>query len=33
MTFAVGDRIVHPLHGAGVIDSIENQRVCGVELS
>ncbi|HIW16276.1 MAG TPA: CarD family transcriptional regulator [Firmicutes bacterium] len=33
MTFAVGDRIVHPLHGAGVIDSIENQRVCGVERS
>ena len=33
MTFADGDRIVHPLHGAGVIDSIENQRVCGVERS
>ena len=33
MTFAVGDRIVHPLHGAGVIDSIENQRVCCVERS
>ena len=24
---------MHPLHGAGVIDSIENQRVCGVERS
>ena len=33
MTFADGDRIVHPLHVDGVIDSIENQRVCGVERS
>ncbi len=33
MTFAVGDRIVHPLHGAGVIDSIETQRISGVERS
>ena len=33
MTFAAGDRIVHPLPGAGVTDSIENQRVCGVERS
>ncbi|MGI6029413.1 MAG: CarD family transcriptional regulator [Candidatus Heteroscillospira sp.] len=31
MVFKVGDRIVHPLHGAGVIDSIETQRIGGVE--
>ncbi len=29
MTFQVGDRIVHPMHGAGVIDSIEQQKVGG----
>ncbi len=28
--FKVGDRIVHPLHGAGVIDSIEEKRISGV---
>lgn len=31
MAFAVGDRIAHPLHGAGVIDSIETQRSGGVD--
>lgn len=31
MTFTVGDRIVHPMHGAGVIDSIETCRTDGVE--
>ena len=29
MTFRVGDRIAHPMHGAGVIDSIETRRVNG----
>ena len=28
--FSIGDRIVHPLHGAGVIDSIEEKRISGV---
>ena len=28
--FHVGDKIVHPMHGAGVIESIETQRVNGV---
>lgn len=28
--FHVGDKIVHPMHGAGVIESIESQRVNGV---
>lgn len=28
--FHVGDKIVHPMHGAGVIDSIVTQRVNGV---
>ena len=31
MAFAVGDRVVHPLHGAGVIDSIETQCAGGVQ--
>lgn len=31
MAFAVGDYIAHPLHGAGVIDSIETQCHGGVE--
>jgi CarD family transcriptional regulator len=31
MVFAIGDYIAHPLHGAGVIDSIEKQRLGGVE--
>ena len=28
--FHIGDKIVHPMHGAGVIDSIATQRVNGV---
>lgn len=28
--FSIGDRIAHPLHGAGVITGIEQQRVNGV---
>lgn len=28
--FHVGDKIVHPMHGAGVIESISTQRVNGV---
>jgi CarD family transcriptional regulator len=28
--FQVGDKIVHPMHGAGVIDKIINQKVNGV---
>ena len=28
--FQIGDQIVHPMHGAGVIDSIATQRVNGV---
>lgn len=28
--FQVGDKIVHPMHGAGVIDKIVNQKVNGV---
>ena len=28
--FSIGDRIAHPLHGAGVIDGIEEQRINGV---
>ena len=31
MTFQVGDKIAHPLHGAGVIDSIERRRINGKE--
>ena len=27
--FQVGDRIAHPMHGAGVIDSIEEKRING----
>ena len=27
--FAVGDKVVHPMHGAGVIDSITAERVNG----
>lgn len=29
MSFQIGDRIAHPLHGAGVIDRIENRRIGG----
>ncbi len=28
--FHVGDKIVHPMHGAGVIDSVVNKKVNGV---
>ena len=28
--FSIGDRIAHPLHGAGVIDGIEERRINGV---
>ncbi len=31
MTFHVGDKIAHPLHGAGVIDHIEKRRINGTE--
>ena len=29
--FQVGDKIVHPMHGAGVIDSIVSKKVNGVD--
>jgi len=29
MTFQVGDRIAHPLHGAGIIERVEKRRVNG----
>ena len=28
--FQVGDKIVHPMHGAGVVDSIVTKKVNGV---
>lgn len=28
--FSVGDQVVHPMHGAGVIDSIVQEKVAGV---
>ena len=28
--FSVGDQVVHPMHGAGVIDSIVREKVAGV---
>ncbi|MEG2000081.1 MAG: CarD family transcriptional regulator, partial [Evtepia sp.] len=28
--FQVGDKIVHPMHGAGIVDEIVTQKVCGV---
>ena len=31
MRFSVGDRIAHPMHGAGVIDCIEKRKVNGTE--
>lgn len=31
MPFQVGDKIAHPLHGAGVIDGIEQRRINGKE--
>ena len=30
MTYNIGDKIAHPLHGAGVIDGIETQKVDGM---
>lgn len=32
MPFRIGDRVTHPLHGAGVIDSIVTRRVNGAEV-
>lgn len=29
--FNIGDRIAHPMHGAGVIDSIEKRKINGTE--
>jgi len=29
MAYAIGDKIVHPMHGAGVIDNIVEQKVGG----
>lgn len=31
MTFQVGDKIAHPLHGAGIIERMEKRRVNGRE--
>ena len=31
MTFRVGDRIAHPMHGAGVIDSVVKTKINGTE--
>lgn len=30
MSYQIGDRIAHPLHGAGVISALEEKRVDGV---
>lgn len=27
--FSIGDLVVHPMHGAGVIDSIVQEKICG----
>ena len=27
--FAIGDRVVYPMHGAGVIESIEEKKILG----
>ena len=27
--FQIGDKVVHPMHGAGVIDSIVDERING----
>ena len=32
MYFCVGDRVAHPMHGAGVIDSIEKRKTSGKEM-
>lgn len=31
MTYKVGDRIAHPLHGAGIISGVERQKIDGEE--
>lgn len=31
MIFQIGDRIAHPLHGAGVISDIESRRIDGAD--
>ena len=31
MSFCVGDRIAHPMHGAGIIDRIEKRKINGLE--
>lgn len=31
MRFNIGDKIAHPMHGAGVIDCIEKRKINGVE--
>ena len=28
--FTIGERVVHPMHGAGVIDDIVEERIAGV---
>lgn len=30
--FQVGDKIVHPMHGAGIVESIVSQKVAGVTM-
>ena len=30
--FQIGDKVVHPMHGAGVIDSIVQRKVAGIEV-
>ncbi|NMB17310.1 MAG: CarD family transcriptional regulator, partial [Firmicutes bacterium] len=29
MSFVVGDKVVYPMHGAGVIEAIEEKEVLG----
>ena len=31
--YQIGDKIVHPMHGAGVIDSIVEERISGKQIS
>lgn len=31
MVFKVGDRVAHPMHGAGIIDRIEKRKINGTE--
>ena len=28
--FSIGDQVVHPMHGAGVIDDIVREKVAGI---